>query len=120
MQVNWGAVALGAMGGLGLALVAFVMIGVTGLAGVQTGAAALVFLQYTAQLAAGYGAGRLAGRARVVHGGMAGLLLAFVGALIGLGFSGAESDLGLVIVALVIAAITGSAGGALAEYRARD
>lgn len=104
------------MGGLGLALIAFLILGVTGVADATAGAAALIFLQYSAQIAAGFIGGRMAGDARVVHGGLAGLLMAFVGAAIGLGFSSADSNLGLVVLALLIALVTGSAGGALAQY----
>jgi len=107
------------MAGIGAALLAFLILGVTGIADGGSGAAVLVFLQYLAQVAGGYLAGRLATAARVFHGGMAGLLMAAVGAAIGLGFSGDESNLGLVVLALVIALTSGSAGGALAEYRER-
>lgn len=104
------------MGGLGLALVAFLVLGVTGVANDTAGAAALIFLQYSAQIGAGYLGGRLSGKARVIHGGMAGLLMAAIGAAIGLGFSGADSNLALVVLALAVALVTGSAGGALAQY----
>ena len=108
------------MGGLGLALIAFLVLGVTGVADATAGAAALIFLQYSAQIAAGYIGGRLAGTGRVLHGGFAGLLMAAIGAAIGLGFSGADSNLPLVVLALVIALVTGSAGGALAQYLEED
>jgi hypothetical protein len=104
------------MGGLGLALIAFLVLGITGVADATAGAAALIFLQYSAQLAAGYIGGRMAGRSRVVHGGMAGLLMASLGAAIGLSFSATDTDMGLVFLALLIAVTTGSAGGALAQY----
>jgi len=104
------------MGGLGLALIAFLVLGVTGVADATAGAAALIFLQYSAQIAAGYIGGRLSGRSRVLHGGMAGLLMAAIGVAIGLGFSGTDSNLPLVVLALSIALVTGSAGGALAQY----
>jgi len=104
------------MGGLGLALVAFLVLGFTGVADATAGAAALIFLQYSAQIAAGFIGGRMAGQSRVVHGGLAGLLMASIGAAIGLGFSARDSNLGLVVLALAIALTTGSAGGALAQY----
>ena len=104
------------MGGLGLALVAFLILGVTGVADATAGAAALIFLQYSSQIAAGYIGGRMAGQSRVAHGGLAGLLMAAIGAAIGLGFSSSEANMGLVVLALVIALTTGSAGGALAQY----
>ncbi len=107
------------MAGIGAALVAFLFLGVTGAADAGTGAAVLIFLQYLAQVAGGYLAGRLSPVARVFHGGIAGLLMAALGAAIGLGFSGDESNLGLVVLALVIAITSGSAGGALAEYQVR-
>ena len=104
------------MGGLGLALIAFLILGVTGVADATAGAAALIFLQYSAQIAAGYIGGRMSGQSRVVHGGLAGLLMAAIGAAIGLGFSSSDSNLGLIVLALFIALTTGSAGGALAQY----
>jgi lipoprotein signal peptidase len=107
------------MAGLGLGLVAFLAVGVTGLADFGPGAAVLVFLQYSSQLVAGYLAGRLAVQARVVHGGLAGMIVAAIGAAFGLSSSGSDSNLGLVMLALIIAAITGTAGGVLAENRVR-
>ena len=118
-MIGWGAITLGAMAGIGVALLAFLVLGVTGLADTGSWAAVLVFLQYLAQVAGGYLAGRLAPAARVFHGGMAALLMAALGAAIGLGFSGDESNLGLIVLALVIALTSGSAGGALAEYQQR-
>ncbi|NND02412.1 MAG: hypothetical protein HKN91_06450 [Acidimicrobiia bacterium] len=104
------------MGGLGLALIAFLLLGITGVADATAGAAALIFLQYSAQIAAGYIGGRMAGQSRVVHGGLAGLAMAALGAAIGLGFSATDTDVGLIVLALFIALTTGSAGGALAQY----
>ena len=107
------------MAGFGLGLIAFLALGVTGLTDFQTGAAVLIFLQYTSQLVAGYLAGRLAIQSRVLHGGLAGMLVAAIGAAIGLSSSGTDSSLGLVVLALAIAAVTGTAGGVLAENRIR-
>ena len=107
------------MAGFGMGLVAYLALGVTGLTDFRTGAAVLVFLQYTSQLVAGYLAGRLAMHSRVLHGGLAGMVVAAIGAAIGLSASGADSSLALVVLALVIAAITGTAGGVLAENRIR-
>lgn len=100
-----------------MGLVAFLALGLTGLADFRTGAALLIFLQYSSQLVAGYLAGRLAIRARVLHGGLAGMIVAAIGAAFGLSSSGSSSNLGLVVLALIIAAITGTAGGVLAENR---
>jgi hypothetical protein len=119
-HIGWGAIALGVMGGLGIALVAFLALGVTGLTDFRTGVAVLIFLQYSSQLVAGYLAGRLAVRARVFHGGLAGMIVAAVGAAIGLSAAGTDSDLGLIVLALIIATITGTAGGVLAENRFRQ
>ena len=102
-----------------MGLVAFLVLGVTGIADLRAGAAALIFLQYASHLAAGYVAGRLAVGARVLHGGLAGMIVAAIGAAVGLSASGANSNLGLVVLALTIATITGSAGGVLAETRFR-
>jgi hypothetical protein len=107
------------MSGLGLALIAFLALGLTGLTDYRAGAAILIFLQYAAHLAAGYLAGRLAPHARALHGGLAGMIVAALGAAVGLGFSAGDSHLGLVVFALVIATITGTAGGVLAENRYR-
>ena len=103
-----------------MGLVAFLALGVTGLTDYRSGAAVLVFLQYASQLVAGYLAGRLAMHARVLHGGLAGIIVAAIGAAFGLSSSNANSDLGLVVLALIIAAITGTAGGVLAENRVRQ
>ena len=118
--MNWGAVALGAMAGLGFALLAVLLLGTSGLVDYFVGAALLVFLQYSAQVAAGYLAGRLASTSRVLHGGMAGLLMAGLGAAIGLSFNSTDTRFLLVFLGLAIAATTGSAGGALAEHWARS
>ena len=107
------------MSGLGMALVAFLILGATGLTDFRTGTAVLIFLQYASQLAAGYVAGRLAAQSRVLHGGLAGMIVAAVGAAAGLTFSGADSDIRLVVIALIIATIRGTAGGVLAETRYR-
>ncbi len=119
MPLNWGAIALGAMAGLGLALLAALFLVGTGLADYFVGAALLIFLQYSSQVGAGYLAGRLASSNRVLHGGMAGIALAALGAVVGMSFNSTDSRLGLIILGLVIAAVSGSAGGALAEHRAR-
>lgn len=118
--MNWGAIALGAMAGLGLALLAVLLLGTSGLADYFVGAALLVFLQYSAQVGAGYLAGRLATTSRVLHGGMAGLLMAGIGAAIGLSFNSSDTRIMLIFLGLVIAMTTGSAGGALAEHWARN
>ncbi len=107
------------MSGLGMALVAFLVLGIAGLTDSRAGAAVLIFLQYASQLVAGYMAGRLATQARVLHGGLAGMIVAAIGAAAGLTFSGSDSDIRLVVLALLIATVTGTAGGVLAENRIR-
>lgn len=102
-----------------MGLIAFLALGATGLTDMRAGAAALIFLQYASHLAAGYVAGRLAVGARVLHGGLAGMVVAAIGAAVGLSSSGANSNLGLVVLALIIATISGTAGGVLAENRFR-
>jgi hypothetical protein len=47
------------------------------------------------------------------------MIMGAVGIAIGLGFSGRESSFGLIVLALTIAATTGSAGGAIAEFSLR-
>jgi len=119
LYIGWGAIVLGVMAGLGMGLVAFLLLAVTGLTDFRTGAAALIFLQYTSQLAAGYLAGRLATNARALHGGLAGMIVAAIGAAMGLSSSGNGSNLALVVLVLIIATITGTAGGVLAENHFR-
>ena len=117
MSFNWGAVALGAMTGLGAALVAFVILGITGIVDSSNAAIPVAFLQFLAQLLAGYVAARLAGRDAVIHGSFAALLLYLVGSTITL--AAAPDAVGLVTLALfaVVAAVVGAAGGLLGDQR---
>lgn len=104
------------MAGLGLALTAFLVLGISGLTDYRAGAAVLIFLQYGAQLFAGYVAGRLSPEQRIAHGGVAGIVMAAIGATIGAAAASA-TPIGFLVFAFMVAAISGSAGGALAEYR---
>jgi len=47
------------------------------------------------------------------------MIVAAIGAAFGLSSSGGNPNLGLVVLALIVAAITGTAGGVLAENRVR-
>ena len=102
------------------ALVAFMILVAVGVASTVVGRVSLIFIQYAAQMFGGYVAGRLAASARVLHGGLAGMAMAALGIAIGTGFAGSDISIGLIIIALTIAAVSGSAGGALAEYRHRQ
>lgn len=120
MNLNWGAIALGAMTGLGAALMAFLILGITGILDSSNAAIPVVFLQFLAQLLAGYVAARFAGRDTIIHGSFAALLLYLVGSTITL--AAAPGDVGLVALALfaVVAAVVGAAGGLLGDQRTRS
>lgn len=119
MNFNWGAIALGAMTGLGAALMAFLILGVTGILDSTNAAIPVVFLQFLSQLLAGYVAARFAGRDAVIHGSFAALLLYLVGSTITL--AAAPDAVGRVTLALfaVVAAVVGAAGGLLGDQRNR-
>ena len=102
------------------ALAAFMLLVALGVTSTVMGRAGLIFVQYASQLFGGYVAGRLAPSARVLHGGLAGMAMAALGIAIGTGFAGSDINVGLIVLALTIAAVSGSAGGALAEYWIRQ
>ena len=106
------------MSGLGAALALFLVLGITGLLNAESGAVDVAFLQFLAQVLAGYVAARLAGRDAVIHGSFAALLLYLIGSTITLA---ADPDaVSMVTLALfaIVAAILGSAGGLLGDRRA--
>ncbi|MEA2001277.1 MAG: hypothetical protein U9N84_05245 [Actinomycetota bacterium] len=113
-SIRWGAVAIGAMAGLVVALFSFIVLGVTGLVARGRGDVFLLFLQFLALIVAGYVAGRLSESAEV-HGGLAGLLAALVSGLISLSTN--RVPLAGIITLTVIAAVLGSAGGLLARWQ---
>ena len=110
----WGPVVLGAMSGLGAALIVFIALGITGVIDGDSAAIPAAFLQFLGQLGAGYVAARIGRRDHVVHGSYASLLLYLVAAAITL--AAAPDTIGPVtlIVFALVAAILGSAGGLLA------
>ena len=119
MSFNWGAVAVGAMTGLGVALMAFLILGVTGIVDSANAAVPVAFLQFVAQLIAGYVAARFAGHDAIIHGSFAALLLYLVGSTITL--AAAPDAVGLIPLALfaLVSAVVGAAGGLLGDRRRR-
>jgi hypothetical protein len=107
------------MTGLGVALVTFLVLGITGSVDSSNAAVPLAFLQFLAQLLAGYVAARFAGRDAILHGSFAALLLYLVGSAITL--AAAPDAVGLLALALfaVVAAVVGAAGGLLGDHRHR-
>ena len=112
--IRWGAVAIGAMAGLVVALLAFIFLGISGLVAPDRGEILLLFLQFFALVIAGYVAGRLSDNSEV-HGGLAGLLAALVSGLISL--TSNRVPLAGIITLTVVAAVLGSAGGVLARWQ---
>ena len=112
--IRWGAVAIGAMAGLVVALLAFIFLGISGIVAPGRGEILLLFLQFLSLVVAGYVAGRLSDSA-ALHGGLAGLLSAFVSGLIAVSSSNVSIS-GLVTLTLV-AAVLGSARNVLARWQ---
>ncbi len=102
------------MAGLVVALIAFILLGISGAIAPDRGELLLLFIQFLSLVVAGYVAGRLTDFA-VLHGGLAGLLSAFVSGLISL-TSTSVPVAGIVTLA-VVAAVLGSAGGVLARWQ---
>jgi hypothetical protein len=102
------------MAGLGLSLIVFVVLGLT----IGVGDVTQILLQYFSLLAAGFVAGRLTTRDRVLHGSLAALLLFVVAA--GISLAATDPPPGVLTLGVfgVVAALLGSAGGALAEWQA--
>ena len=112
--IRWGAVAIGAMAGLVVALLAFILLGISGAVAPGRGEILLLFVQFLSLVVAGYVAGRLSD-ATEIHGGLAGLLSAFVSGLISV-TSSSVSFTGLLTLT-IIAVVLGSAGGVLARWQ---
>lgn len=106
------------MAGLGLALLAFVMLGIAGLVGDGGSNVALVFVQFLSLFVAGYVAGRLSAGTPALDGGLAGLLVFFVSVGVSVA-GGASLGIGPALFLGIVAAVLGSAGGVLAEHRRR-
>lgn len=112
--IQWGAVAIGAMAGLVVALLAFIFLGISGVVAPGRGEILLLFIQFLSLVVAGYVAGRLS-VAQEVNGGLAALLSAFVSGLISI--TSTEVPLAGVITLTLVAAVLGSAGGVLARWQ---
>lgn len=112
--IHWGAIAIGAMAGLVFGLLAFIVLGVSGLVTRTSGDIFLLFLEFLSLVVAGYVAGRLSQNAEV-HGGLAGLLTALISGII----SVASTRVALTAIATLalVAAVLGSAGGVLARWQ---
>jgi putative membrane protein (TIGR04086 family) len=119
VNFNWGAIALGAMTGLGAALIAFLLLGVTGVVDSANAAVPAVFLQFLAQLVAGYVAARFAGRDAFIHGSFAALALYVIGSTITLAANPGEIGSLTLILFAIVAAVVGGAGGLLGDGRRR-
>jgi hypothetical protein len=102
------------MAGLVFALLAFIVLGISGLVAPDRGEIFLLFLQFLALVIAGYVAGRLSDTAEI-HGGLAGLLTALVSGLISL--TSTQVPLVGIITLTAVAAVLGSAGGVLARWQ---
>jgi len=101
------------MAALGIGLVAFIVLGVVGVLDSTAGRVLLVLVQYIDLFAAGFLAARFSGTNEALNGGVAGLSVFSLAALISM-IGGA--DLGVVLIAFlaVVAVIIGTAGGVLA------
>ena len=112
--IRWGAVAIGAMAGLVVGLLAFIVLGVSGLVAPGRGEILLLFVQFLSLVVAGYVAGRLSDTSEV-HGGLAALLSAFVSGIISV--TSTSVPLAGIITLTLVAAVLGSAGGVLARWQ---
>jgi hypothetical protein len=79
----------------------------------------LIVLEFAALVIAGYIAGRFAPSGAAVHGGLAGMAVFFIAAVISVASAPGTNLVELLVLGLV-AAVLGSAGGALAERRRRS
>jgi hypothetical protein len=104
------------MAALGGAMVLFLVLGIVGVIR-HANSVPILFLQFLTLVAAGYVAGRLAGGDRVVHGSLAAVAVFGLTSLIGLAIAGGGTSLLVLVFSGVVAAVLGSAGGALAEWR---
>ena len=112
--IRWGAIAVGAMAGLVVALLSFIFLGITGIVSPERGEIILLFLEFLALVVAGYVAGRLSDSPEI-HGGLAGLGAALVTGLISL--TSTNVPVTALVTLTVVAAALGSAGGVLARWQ---
>ena len=106
------------MAGLGAGLIVFLVLGIVGIIGPDGNAVVLIFLQFLSLVVAGYVAGRFTSPNPLLNGGMAGLALFLVIAAISIAASARLNPFELAFLGFV-AAVLGSTGGALAEWRRR-
>lgn len=118
-SMSWGAIVMGAMAGLGLALAVFLILAASGVVSGTGEQAILVFVQFTALFVAGFVAGRLSRGAPPLDGGMAGLLVYLITVAISVA-GGASLGLLTLVFLGVTAAVLGSAGGVLAQFVQHD
>ncbi len=111
---NWGAVALGAMTGLFVGIVAFVVLGVVGVTGPTSNPIPLILVQFGALVVGGFVAGRFGHRAPMAHGGLAGIAMFLVIGIVSIAATAGPTTIELIILGL-IAAILGSVGGGIAR-----
>lgn len=107
------------MTGLGGALAVFVVLFATGIVASGRNPAILIVLEFLALMGAGYVAGRFAPSSPVAHGGLAGIALFLVAGAVSIALSPTTAAPELLVLG-VIAAVLGSAGGAIAMRRSRD
>lgn len=115
MSLNWGAVAVGALSGMGAGAIGAVPLVALGLAetGTSSGQAVLILVGFAAQFVAGYVAGRLSGRAAPANGGVAALGQYLVMAIVAI-TAGADPSVATLAFSAVVALVLGSAGAVLA------
>lgn len=118
--ISWGAVALGAMTGLGAALAVFLVLGITGVLNEDNAAIPAAFLQFLGQFGAGYLAGRFAGRDGAIHGSLSAIAIYLVGSTLALAAAPDTVGAATLLVFAVVAAVLGSAGGLLADAGRRS
>ena len=116
VTIRWVAVLFGAATGLGASLVAFVILGIVGAIDASSDSIPLLLVIYSAQLLSGYIAGRYAGENRGLHGGLAALALFAISAALAVA-AGTEPSVLTIVFSLTVAAIIGTAGGALADWK---
>ena len=125
MRLNWGAIAVGGIAGIGAAVVLALPIRL--LAGSEgfSALALLILAGFVGQLVAGYVGGRFAGPAAhateggpAAHGGLAALLAYLVTAAISIA-TGQDPPVTTLVFSGVVALVLGSAGGVLAAARLR-
>jgi hypothetical protein len=106
------------MAGLGAGLAAFLVLGIVGILGPDTGAVPLIFIEFLSLVLAGYVGGRFAPVAPLAHGGLSGLLLFLAIGAIAIAAARSPSLFELGFFGIV-AAVLGTSGAAIAGRRDR-